>query len=655
MVEEVASESEKVQIQRIVTLQKVAWGIVLKWKWLFLLLLLALGGGFAFWLNFKSATSLSRFEATTRLLFIPRKDAKIDNISDRELMSIIERESLKARVLSKLGGGNSAWMTGGKMEIEQERRPTNLFTLTVTAPTASEAVRKANVYADELIKEYVAYRTVDLENKLESIKAQQKKEMERLAENEAEIAQLKAKTGVASPSDTLATLNSLISDQRRNLSSLGVQMTNEDLRCRKLDEVVGDMGPVIIANAAAIRRRAEAIASLDKELAALRVEYTDLNPKVMGKVQDRGNLVKELQEFLRSKGVEDFDAERIDEIEKAAGELADCGTRIDALKERQRALEQELKDNEKKAELLTSQVPTYQHLLVRHDELVQTTTKLSDDVYNIESRMKVLHKDLRQIERAESVADNGGFAVKMIALAVFGSVICVGAVLLWVLLLEFLFGNVRGGKELASYDSVKFLCSLPKAKRHLTDEDREVLGVAALRLLGADAPRGVMLISILPGASYDAEFEEVLDYTASMSGVRVFTLNVVSSGTFTPPEGVEQMIGTCRKGTKGWFPVLNRYALAPTELEMLRADIAELRKSFDTVFVRMEGGFRKGGTFFDQLLSVSETVVLIVGTAKTPRSWFSYLRRHVEAAGKPMLAMVTDASKGVVRAEMEAQ
>ncbi len=103
MAEEVASESEKAQVQRLLTIQKVAWRILLKWKWLFVVLLVALGWTFVSLLKEKSATSLSRYEATTQLLFSPQKVAKIDTISDRQLMSIIVRPSLKARVGTRLG------------------------------------------------------------------------------------------------------------------------------------------------------------------------------------------------------------------------------------------------------------------------------------------------------------------------------------------------------------------------------------------------------------------------------------------------------------------------------------------------------------------------------------------------------------------------
>ena len=655
MVEEVASESEKAQVQRLLTIQKVAWRILLKWKWLFIFLLVALSGFFVDLLKEKSATSQSRYEATTQLLYSPQKVAKIDTISDRQLMSVIARASLKFRVATRLGLSDSEKKQMGEMTITQERRPTNIFTLTASAPSRQAAIERANAYAEVLIDEYVTFRSYDLENRRTSFESRRGKIMEQLAENDAEMSKLKAKTGIVAPADALAALNTLISDQRRNLGSISVEIANVEMRRHKQNDVVGTLGPVIVANAAAIRRRTEAIAALDQELATLRMTYTDLNPKVAGLVHDRNEQIKEMQQFLKSKGVGDFDVDHINEIETAAGELADCGTKLEALAERQRALERELSDNEKKAEQLTALVPEYEHLTTVHNDLEHSVRRLDDDMNDLTYLMSALRNDLRQIERAEGAMDNGGVAIKKVAVAILGAVVCVGALLFWVLLLELVFGNVCGGKELTAYNNVCFLGSLPKEAKQISSEMREALGVVALRLLGAAAPRGIMLISSLRGASRNANFEEVLDYTASMSGVRIFSLDIVSNSSFTPPEGSEQMIGTVRKDAKGWFPVQNRYALAPTELEILKVDLAELRNSFDTVFVRMEGGFRKGGAFFDQLLSVSETVILMVGASRTPRSWFRYVCRHVETVGKPILAIATDASVRVVRAEMDAQ
>ena len=181
------------------------------------------------------------------------------------------------------------------------------------------------------------------------------------------------------------------------------------------------------------------------------------------------------------------------------------------------------------------------------------------------------------------------------------------------------------------------------------------MGVVALKLLQPDVLKGIMLVASLPGAAKGTNFTEVMDYTATMAGKRLFSLNLVPSADFSPPADGEQMIGVVRKESRGLFPVQNRFALAPSELEMLQADIAELRNEFDSVFIFMDGGLRKGGSFFDQLLGICETSVLVVGASHTPRSWFGYVRRHIGSMKKPMVAIATGAPAAVIRAEMEAR
>ena len=130
-------------------------------------------------------------------------------------------------------------------------------------------------------------------------------------------------------------------------------------------------------------------------------------------------------------------------------------------------------------------------------------------------------------------------------------------------------------------------------------------------------------------------------------------MEVVSGAGFEPPEGAEPMISAVRKGARGWFPVVNRYSLAPTELQMLQADVASLKGDFDCVLLTMPGGLRRGGNFFDQLLGVCDSALLMTGFDRTPRSALAYVRRHVVAAEKPMMGLVVGASAADVRREME--
>ena len=146
-----------------------------------------------------------------------------------------------------------------------------------------------------------------------------------------------------------------------------------------------------------------------------------------------------------------------------------------------------------------------------------------------------------------------------------------------------------------------------------------------------------------------------LDWSLSMAGQRCFVLEFVSSSGFEPPEGGEPMINVVKKGSHGWFPVVNRFSFAPTELQMLQADMAAIREEFDNVFLMMPGGLRKGGSFFSQLLGACESVLVSVGADATPRSELEYVRKHVLASGKPMMGIVTGASAKVVRKEMESR
>ena len=177
-------------------------------------------------------------------------------------------------------------------------------------------------------------------------------------------------------------------------------------------------------------------------------------------------------------------------------------------------------------------------------------------------------------------------------------------------------------------------------------EAREAMGVVALKMLLASKDAKTVFVCRLPGAEPSKAFAETVDFTATMSGASCCLFDIVSQDGFTPPEGAQEMIGSVRSGQHCQFPAANRYALAPTELEMLKADIASLGGDFDNVFMRIEDTVRVGGTFCD-------AVLLVVGDGATSRSDFAFARRHLRAAGKRVLAIVTGSGARRVRSDME--
>ena len=654
MQEDELTEEERARLRGLIAFQKVVLGIALRWWFVFVVVFLSLLTLFSAFLWMRGAKSVKRFEATTRLLFSPKKVSRIDGLGDKQLMTILERPSLKRRVheLVDMEPMERMCLTVD-LKIDQSRRQSNLFTLTAASKTRKGAYAKVNAYADILIDEYVEYRSKDLETWRQSLEARRKEQMDKISDIDAEEAAFKTTTGALSPKESLLALNMLVSDQRKNASALGVEAANEELKKRKQEEIVGNSGAAVIANAQAIRKRADAIAAIDSELVQLREKYTDINPKVAGKMQERGERMAELEEFLKSKGVEGLNIDKIDKIEKAAGELAECITRLEAIQQKRDALAQEISDNEKRASELAKIVMDYERIEVRRADLTAAVRDIDDQLSGISYAIGSLRNDLRQIERSDGADDNGPFGMKKVVFAVGGAFVVAGGLLFLIVVVELLFGKVRDGREIAVYDGISFLGSLPKSGTMPEDEAREAMGVVALKTLLAAKDAKTIFVCRLPGTERNVAFAEAVDFTATMSGARSFLLDIVSQSDFTPPEGAEEMIGVVRSGQHGWFPVANRVALAPAELQMLKADIAALGESFDNVFIRIEDVVRVGGTFFDQLLEMSDAVLLMVGSGSTPRSSFAFARRHLKQSGKIVMAIAADSSAKRVRKDME--
>ena len=654
--DEELTEGERQQIQKLISLQKVVGIILAKWIWFLVFLFFLLATAFAVFLIWHTARSEHRYSATTRILYTPRQIARIQNMSEKQLFSVLERASLKRRLPEKvLMSPRERQGLVSDLDIQQERRPTNLFTLKANAPSLISAVKKVNGYAELLIEEYVSYRTKDLESWRESLLVRKHNLQVKITELETEESSLKGKAGVVAPVETLTMLNGLLSDQRRNLSQLSVQVANAEMKKKKLEAAVGTIGPAVTANADAIRKKSAEIAAIDKELAQLREIYTDKNPKVMGKMDDRKNLLDAYMAFLKEKGIEGVDVGAVNHVEKDASELAECSLRLEVLKQNRSAQEREIQDNEKRSSELTALIPLFERLRVKKADLEQSMRSLDEELSNIAYLETSMRNDLRQIERAVGADDTRPFRMKNFLLAIVGAGMCTLALFVWILMLELLWGKVRGGKELAAYEGVHFLGSLPKPKAMKEIDEKDFLGVVALKFVNAELPRGIVLVCHLPGANPQPKFRESLLWSLAMGGAQSFSLEVVSENGFTAPEGAVTMINTVQKGLQGWFPVENKYVMAPTEFQMLQADLVTLRSQYEHVFIDIADGVRRGGSFFEQLLSACDSLLVVVGAGKTPRSWFSYVRRHAKAVQKPMMAIAAGVSARGVRREMEAR
>jgi hypothetical protein len=300
--------------------------------------------------------------------------------------------------------------------------------------------------------------------------------------------------------------------------------------------------------------------------------------------------------------------------------------------------------------------PQVSFLQFRRRELNLTLVELDEQISNAAHMLENATSELQQIEPATSAVELEPYRAENFVYAAVGAGGVTGALALLVVAAGLLFGRVRGAQELAAAGDIRVLGSVPRwrvIRRH-REEAKETMGVVANHFMEAPESKGVVLVCRLKGAKLEPVFEEELDWALSMSGVRSFTLTVVREGSRdVPQEEAETMLNTVRQGSKGWFPVVNRYSLAPTEQQMLTADLAALRSEFDCIFLAVHGGLRRGGDFTGQLLGVCDSALLVAGANRTRRSELTYARRLAKDAGKPVMGLVTGASGRVVRKELE--
>ncbi|MBO4512880.1 MAG: hypothetical protein J5746_08940 [Victivallales bacterium] len=649
------TEYEREQMRKFATFKGVALVILLKWLWLLILVFIVLSLVFSIHVISHFANSSTRYSATTKLMFTPRSTPKVQAMNDKHLNGILDRGSLKRRLGFTMDDLPEKERTSlvADLTIKQERKPSNFFTLTAYSGSQKGAIEKVNSYAEVLIDEYKTFRTNDLKQWTENLELRKQNLMEQTAVLDAEEAVAKGKTGVVSPVETLTLINGVISDQRHNYSTLSVQLANEEVKKKRLETAIGQLDNTIIRCAPLIRKKTQEIAAIDAELVKLREIYTDINPKVQGKLNDRKALTEEYMSMLKANGLENIEIKDVERVEQSVMELSDVTQKMEVLTESLRTIENEIKANEEKSEVLTRAIPQLERINAKRAEIEKAMRDLNENIGDIEYLTMTASSDLHQIEMASGAKDKNPMNVKNLAIAIGGALICTLSLTFWVILLEFFFGKVRNTRELAAYDDILVLGSLPKPDILSDAKEKEVLDVVALNFCNAELPKGAVLVCRLPGARYLRKFSKELDWSLSMAGQRAFLMEIVPSLGFTPPDDAETLVNLVRKDTHGWFPTSSHYALAPTEIQMFKADLAMLREEFDNVFIMLPDGIRHGGNFFQQLLELSESALLLVGANSTPRSELKYVRKRAIDANKQMMGLISGSPIKEVRREME--
>ena len=120
-------------------------------------------------------------------------------------------------------------------------------------------------------------------------------------------------------------------------------------------------------------------------------------------------------------------------------------------------------------------------------------------------------------------------------------------------------------------------------------------------------------------------------------------LKIVGSDTFEEPENpeVKMLSATYYHGEEGVMPTANPLALSQSELNLLESDIAELHNEVDTIFIYTDKPIDRFGVFFNQMLSVCDSAIIIVGARHSSRSLLRYVVAQQHESGRCIMSILT--------------
>ncbi len=153
-IESEQTEAEREQMKKLDLFRRTATTILVKWSWLLALVFFAVTVVSAVVLERRASRSMRRYSAVTKLLFSPRPAAKSQPMGDRQLLGVLDRASIKRGVAQRMSlSPAETRQLPSDLKIVQERKPTNMFTLTSWASSYERATEKVNAYATALIEE----------------------------------------------------------------------------------------------------------------------------------------------------------------------------------------------------------------------------------------------------------------------------------------------------------------------------------------------------------------------------------------------------------------------------------------------------------------------------------------------------------------------
>lgn len=581
--------------------------------------------GMIFWIT---QTAGDRFEAQTNLVFYPKETAVVKPFDNDQVMRIISRRLMAARVASELGMPEAA-AAGlfGSFQVWQDQKNRNFYAVKASAPTAAEAIRRVNAYADAARREYATYRLEDLRVRRETTDRRKAEIAAASTMIDDEENALSLEIGVASPLSESERLSREIAEKKVKLAEAQLCVVEAEGRLSDIRRRLGTANPDILLEADAVRRYTEKLRTCDEELDRLRLVYTEQNPKVALAREERKTFAQRYEAFLAKYGMKNLDEgelARIDDLgNKAKTALADLERHASATN----AFHHEIGQNSEKLTALLKVLPRFEGFRQRRESLKSGRREVDDTEADLRFLESTVTSELSQLERATGATGASAFSKKKLIAAGTAGALVAGLVALLVLILEFLRGRVWNARELSFYSDAECL-----GESGVTQEQEDAAFLRFREILG-DGRK--IYLAPLQGCACGSDFIERLLLQCSLAGIKALFVDIVKAVEYVPDEDDAMFASISYRGDRGKLPVIDPSGFSAMELTMLEADLTMLLSDFDLVFLNGPENTAQN-LLAEQLSALCDVRLALVKPRRTLRT---ALRNFISQEGKRTMTL----------------
>ncbi len=596
-----------------------------------------------------------RYTARTALIYYPKRTSKIGAIDENQVQRIFSRNIMHQKLAESMNlGKGKGSVSDYSVDIRQEWKQRNLYIIETHSSNRDDAINSANLMAQLCIKEYVAFRIEDLGKWGETVNTRKKELSESIKKIEDEIAELSQDTGIADPEQELGRIKNVILQLKNTRTDLQVQLTNSKVSKENIDFVLKNIDSNALVNIEKLRSFHNDIKKADDEITSLRERYTDKNPRISGIIERRNDIVRQYNEFLKEKNIKNFNLDSLGKAAEVQAKLKDVLFNMEAINEKISVIDAEIKANEEIVKKLTHLIPHITQITHERESLQKSLKDLDSDSSSINYLLAAVKNDMAQVERCENANAQNPFSISNIVLAVISGLGCMFIAAALLAFIGVVFGNVSDLEELVAYPELNTLGAIPSSVHSYeaaSDDEKTVLGSIFYNFMQVEAPKKVVFLGTLPGSKYSDFLKDGMNWNYAMSGRRLLHLKIVKGDSFKEPTSSDAKVfgAAYYMGMEGETPADNPRALSQTELSLLQSDIEEMQKDFDTIFITTNEPIDSFGVFFNQMLQLCDSAIILVGAHRSPRSLLRYVVSQQHKSGHCLMSILTNSKDSMSR------